>query len=263
MRATLLVLSLAIGAAVADTGQSGFNGQAAMQHSQAALGRQLSEHALTRASGEALNLKQLRGKPLLVNFVFTSCYHTCPLLTRELAVAVATARDALGADSFNVATIGFDTAVDTPAMMANFRTRQGVSMDNWYFLSANEAVIQALTEETGFIFFASPRGFDHLSQTTLIDAQGRVFDQIYGIPSPTMIVEPLKALLLEHRRYPTNLAEVLRTVRLFCTVYDPTTGRYRLDYSLMVTLGVGTLCLGGVAAFILRAWQDSRPPPAG
>jgi len=264
MRAVCLLLSLAAGLTnAADTGASGCNAQAALRISQAAIGREVGQHALTRSSGELVDLGELRGKPLLISLIFTSCYHTCPLLTKQLAAAVAVARHALGPGSFNVATIGFDSAVDTPAMMADFRSRQGVELDNWYFLSADARVIEQISEETGFIFFASPRGFDHLSQTTLIDERGRVFDQIYGIPSPTMVVEPLKSLLLEHRRYPTNLAEVLQTVKLFCTVYDPTTGRYRLDYSLIVTILVGSLSLGAVAIFVVRAWKESAPPRAG
>ena len=263
MRLVFLNLALLAAVATADTGESGFNGQVAMQHSQAAIGRQLGSHQLTRASGEPFNLQQLRGKPVLVSLIFTSCYHTCPLITKELANAVDAASQVLGPDSFNVVSIGFDTSVDTPGMMADFKTRQGVSADNWYFLSADAGVINTITEETGFIFFASPRGFDHLSQTTLIDEQGQVFDQIYGIPFPNMVVEPLKSLLLEHRRPPANLAEVLQTIRLFCTIYDPTTGRYQLDYSLIVGFVVGILCLGAVATFIVRAWKQSSPPKLG
>ena len=250
-------------AASADTGESGFSGQLAMQRSQAAIGRELGDYQLTRATGEPLRLQQLQGKPLLLSLIFTSCYHTCPLITRELAGAVASARAALGSDSFNVITVGFDTPVDTPAMMAGFKAREDVNLDNWYFLSADADTIAGLTADTGFVYFPSPRGFDHLSQTTLINAEGAVFDQIYGIPAPTLIVEPLKALILEQRRYPTNLAEILQTVRLFCTVYDPTAGRYRLDYSLIVAIFVGVMSLGGVAAFIVRAWKESSPSRAG
>ena len=259
----LLLILVAAGAGWADTGASGFNGQVALQRSQAAIGRQLDNYSFTQPDGAALALSELHGKPLLMSLIFTSCYHTCPLITRELAAAVDVAREALGPNSFNIVSIGFDTEVDTPAMMGQFRAREGIALNNWYFLSADREIIANLTEDTGFIFFPSPRGFDHLSQTTLIDERGRVFDQIYGVPSPAMVVEPLKALLLEHRRAPRNLADVLRTVKLFCTVYDPTTGRYRLDYSLIISIIVGGLCLAGVAVFVVRAWKESSPSRAG
>jgi hypothetical protein len=41
-------------------------------------------------------------------------------------------------------------------------------------------------------------------------------------------------------------------------VYDPRSGRYRFDYSLVVSFVVGLLCLGGIAVFILRSWRTQR-----
>ena len=45
-----------------------------------------------------------------------------------------------------------------------------------------------------------PRGFDHLAQTTVIDAHGRIYRQVYGdafaVPA---LVEPLKDLALGSR----------------------------------------------------------------
>jgi protein SCO1/2 len=47
-------------------------------------------------------------------------------------------------------------------------------------------------------------------------------------------------------------------VRLWCTVYDPRTGRYHFDYSYFVTILVGVISLGAVAVFIVGAWRESR-----
>ena len=48
------------------------------------------------------------------------------------------------------------------------------------------------------------------------------------------------------------------TFLLFCTVFDPNTGRYRFDYSIIMTILIGTLCLGAIATFIAREWRHSR-----
>jgi hypothetical protein len=47
-------------------------------------------------------------------------------------------------------------------------------------------------------------------------------------------------------------------VRLFCTIYDPASGRYRFDYALVVEVVAGILALGMVAVAIGRASRDVR-----
>ena len=93
-----------------------FDEAQALKISQAALGRALSNHQLRDRYGRMLTLHQLRSRPLVISMIYTSCYHTCPMLTRHLAAVVDTARAALG-NSFAVATIGFDSTQDTPARM--------------------------------------------------------------------------------------------------------------------------------------------------
>ena len=46
--------------------------------------------------------------------------------------------------------------------------------------------------------------------------------------------------------------------RLLCTVYDPKAGRYRFDYSLIVSIVTGALCFAVVAAFVVHAWRAQR-----
>ena len=69
------------------------------------------------------------------------------MTTRHLAKVVDKARDALGSDSFNVALVGFDTAMDTPPAMAYFAKQQGVEDDGWYLFSATPATIEALSKK--------------------------------------------------------------------------------------------------------------------
>ena len=106
---------------------------AALAHSQAAIGKQLPDLELTNSDGRRVSLADYRGKPVLVSLIFTSCHHVCPTTTRRLAEAVRAARKALGDESFNVLTIGFDTANDTPAAMRGFARQQSVSEPGWDF----------------------------------------------------------------------------------------------------------------------------------
>ena len=101
-------------------------------------------------------------------------------MTRNLAHTVREAREALGERSFSVATVGFDHRFDTPEQMRMYADRQGVSISDWSFLSGDLSTIERLLDQLGFTWTESPRGYDHLAQTTVIDGQGRVYRQIYG-----------------------------------------------------------------------------------
>lgn len=235
-----------------------FSRDEALAISQAAIGRVLGDYELVDSGGKQLSLSVLRGQPLVLSLIFTSCYHTCPTLTRNLGKSVQVAREALGKDSFNVVTIGFDWQADTPQRMGEFAGQMGVDNERWMFLSGNEAAIRRLSEDVGFIFYPSPRGFDHLAQTTVIDADGVVFWQIYGATfEPPQLVEPLKRLVFGGRDEPLSLQGWIDGVMFFCTVYDPASGRYRFDYSIFVALLAGILSLGAVAIFIVKSWRQS------
>ena len=114
MRA-LLLLAAALGGAVAGPAaprawaeDAKLEVQAAYERSQAAIGRSVGDWVLTDHRGRALSLAELRGRPLVISLVFTSCATVCPITTEHLRDAVAEARRTLGADSFAVLTFGFE-----------------------------------------------------------------------------------------------------------------------------------------------------------
>ncbi len=230
----------------------------AFSASQAAIGNEVRPVILRDVNGQAFPLARLRGKPLVLSMIYTSCGQVCPLQTRHLGRAVAVARDALGADGFNVVSVGFDTAADTPERMRLFAAAQGIDDPHWYFLSADDAAITQLTEDTGFYFAPAAHGFDHLSQATVIDASGRVYRQVYGtsFPAPAL-VEPLKELLLGAPPDAGLLETWLDNVRLLCTVYDPGSGHYRFDYSIVVAAVAGLSSLLAIGLFVVRAWKQT------
>jgi protein SCO1/2 len=240
---------------------SEFDATAALEYSQGVMGQTVGDYAFVNRRGEPVRLSEFRGRPLVVSLIYTSCYHTCPALTRQLARVVDIAREALGGDSFTVLSIGFDAPTDSPERMRMFARERGVGQAHWFFLSADAPSIEALAKDLGFIYFRSPKGFDHLTQTTVLDAQGRVYRQVYGeMIDPPALVEPLKELVFGAGTDTHTVSGWIKGVRLFCTIYDPSTGRYRFDYSIFMALLAGTLSLGGIAVFLVRAWRESKPP---
>jgi protein SCO1/2 len=234
---------------------SEFTRDNALDVSRGVIGNRLGSHVLDRTNGQPLNLADLQGKPLVVSMIYTSCYHICPTTTQHLARVVRKARAVLGSDSFNVVSIGFDVHKDSPQMMQFFADRQSISDVNWYFLSTSSEVVDDLAASLGFLYFPTANGFDHLIQTTLIDATGTVYRQIYGIDFEIpLLIEPLKQLILG--KPAAGMFETLgNRVKLFCTVYDPAQDKYKFDYSLFIGMFIGFLCVGVVGFQLIKEWR--------
>ena len=229
----------------------------ALELSRSVIGKALSDHHFLNQDEMPVSLSGLRGKPLVVNFIYTSCYHTCPVMTAHLKNVVKIARDALGRDSFNVISVGFDTGIDTPERMRLFAVERGINLNEWQFLSGDSETIKAISSDLGFSFAPSPKGFDHLAQTTVVDAKGTVYRQVYGADfDPPLLVEPLKELLFGKPAASGKIDQWVKGIKLFCTIYDPTTGRYQFDYSIFVMIIVGVICLGSIAAFVVKSWRQ-------
>ena len=231
----------------------------AIEMSQSVVGKRVGDYAFTDSRGQARRLADYRGKPLLVNFVYTGCSQVCPITVRFLDKAIAEARRALGRDSFALVTIGFNQPFDTPQAMHAFATQHGITDPNWDFLSPAPGTVEGLTREFGFTWYATPTGFDHVTQVTVLDAEGRIYRQIYGesfdVP---LLIGPLKQLISGAPAPPGDWRALVQKVRLFCTVYDRSSGRYRLDYSLFVGMAIGILILGAGITSLLREWRSQR-----
>lgn len=242
-----------------------FDEKEALKLSQDAIGRQLGDYTFLNRGGRTVRLSEYRGKPLVIDMIYTHCPNVCATKTRNLE-ALKLSRDALGADSFGVLTIGFDTENDTPEAMDDFAGRMDVKLPNWEFVSADPDTIKKLSRDLGFVFSPSPNGgFDHIVQTTFVDGRGVIRQQIYGDDfNYKTLLEPLKKMiynikatdsLSDFKATEPGFAGVVKSVRLFCTVYDTKTGRYVIDYSRIYGLGFDGLVLLILAWWIVSVFR--------
>jgi protein SCO1/2 len=95
-------------------------------------------------------------------------------------------------------------------------------------------------------------------QVTILDAKGRVHAQLYGEALGPLLVPPLKELVLGEPAATVSMASLVDRVRLLCTVYDPVTGKYRLDYALFFEVLAGVIALGATAIFLVRERRRAR-----
>ena len=241
-------------------GGSNFDYDEALAVSQAAIGRSVSDVRFVRADGHSLGFSEFRGKPLVVSMIYTSCYQICPMTTRFLSEVVDKARAALGDDSFAVAIIGFDVQVDTPAAMRYFANKQGIEDKGWQLLSLTSSEVEQLASDIGFQYFPSSNGFDHLIQASVIDAEGRVYRQVYGQVFDTpLLVDPLIELVLG-RSPPEQpmLTNLVNKIKLFCTTYDPVRDGYYFDYSLFIGMLIGGSIILLTTVVVVRGYNNGH-----
>ena len=257
---SVAALSMLLSAGAKANNTEAYDRDTALKISQEAIGQSLGDYSFKAADGREVRLNDYLGTPLLISMIFTSCHHICPTTTKLLQKASDAAQDVLGDNSFRIVSIGFDTVNDTPDAMRGFAIQQGIDEDNWLFLSATPETIARLSQDLGFQFFLSPRGFDHLIQTSMIDRQGRVYSQVYGmsfeLPS---LIEPLKQLVFnrpESAGHP--ISGLVDRIRLFCTVYNPATGRYEFDNSLFFQIASGLMVVFGISAYLIIEVRRAR-----
>ena len=238
----------------------GLDSSAAVAVSQAVIGTVPGEHPLLDADGRNVRLAAYRGKPLLVNFIYTGCFQICPSNTRTLHQAVKALEGRFGTNQFNVVSIGFNQPADSPQAMKAFAAQQGIAYRHWAFLSAPATVVEPLTRAFGFSYLATPAGFDHVLQVTLVDAQGRIARQVYGGEvAADALGEPLKAMLAgSPLPQQASLADLIDRVRVLCTVYDPKTGTYRVDYRLVIEVAGGVTFVLALVAYLVNEWRMRR-----
>ena len=236
---------------------------AAIAKSTQAVGRMVGSHALTDSHGKLFTMADYRGRPLVISLVYSSCSSVCPPTTQHTINAVTEAGRVFGLDRFAVLTVGFDARNDTVPRMAQFASMQGIKLPNWRVASGDAATIAALLNDLGFSYRAVAGGFDHPTQTTILDRDGKVYRHVYGEAFPLrMFIEPMKDVVYGTST-PFTFNGLVDRIKFICTAYDPGAGRYRIDYGLVFGSVLAAVSLLVMGALILREWLRAGHAPTG
>src|SRR3974390_1655632 len=231
--AALLALLLIAPAAAAEPETSRLDPPAAVGTGERAGGRSLGNYKLIDSGGAPFWLQDYRGKPLVISLVYSACSSICPATTQHLIDAMTEAGLVFGLDRFAVLTVGFDARNDTVPRMAQFASVQGIKFANWRVASGDAATTEALLNDLGFSYRAVAGGFDHPTQTTILDRNGKIYRHVYGEDFPLPIfMEPMKDVV-----YGTStsfsFSGIFDRIRFICTAYDPGSRRYRVGFGLI------------------------------
>src|SRR4051812_23410190 len=92
--------------------------------------------SLTDAAGKPFALSSLRGKAVVVSFVYTTCSGSCPATTFSLArTRQALAKAGLWGRRVEFVSISLDPTRDTPEVLAGYARLYQADTDAWHFLT--------------------------------------------------------------------------------------------------------------------------------
>jgi protein SCO1/2 len=140
---------------------------------------------LVNQEGKTINSNEFIGKTLIVNFIFTSCPATCPLLTQQMQKMQEETKAI--ADDIIFLTISVDPETDKPNVLLAYGKKYKANFKNWVFLTG--PINQIEKAVVGGFKLAMDQGEEkhvnesdpsslmeltHSEQFVLVDKQGQI-----------------------------------------------------------------------------------------
>ena len=130
------------------------------------------EFALIDQDGKRFLSTSLRGKIVVLDFIYTTCTDVCPLFTANFARLQRRLNPEHKSDVIFVS-ITTDPEIDSPKVLKAYAQRHGADFGNWVFLTGTETQLKEAWKSFGIRVIHKGRGLvQHDSVTTLIDRQG-------------------------------------------------------------------------------------------
>jgi len=138
------------------------------------------DFSLRDQRGRRVTMREYRGRPVVVTFLYSHCHDTCPIQAQQIKGAL----DQLGHDVPALA-ISVDPARDTPKSVDRFDSEQGVG-NRLRWVLGRKSQLRPLWE--GYGTTQELPSQEHLARLVLVDKRG--FQRI-GYPSQQVTPERL------------------------------------------------------------------------
>jgi len=156
----------------------------------------IPDFSLTDQKGEPFEFKTLRGKIVLLTFVYTTCPDVCPLVTVSMR-SVQKDLSPKERESVYLLSVTTDPEIDKPEILKSYGERHQVDFTNWSLLTGDIQQLVLLWKAFGIRVLRKARGLvSHTSLTALMDGKGIMRYVYHGTaPDPKIILEDLRTLL--------------------------------------------------------------------
>lgn len=139
------------------------------------VGEAAPEFALLDQAGRVVRIERLRGKWVVLNFIYTRCpiATMCPAATTRM-VALQRAARAAGVADLELVSITLDPAYDTPGVLQHYAAAYGIDTTNFALLTGPEGAIRDLLTQMGVLVQLEGGLLKHSLATILIAPDGRI-----------------------------------------------------------------------------------------
>jgi protein SCO1 len=146
--------------------------------------------------GAAISLASLKGKLVLIDFIYTNCATACPVLTSRFAQIARKLGDELGSQ-ITMVSITLDPEHDHPAQLLDYAKTHDASHDGWLLLTGKPEDIDAVLRLYRLKREREPDGtIAHVATSFLIGPNGhqmRMYNAMEVAPA-TVIADIERAL---------------------------------------------------------------------
>ena len=135
---------------------------------------------LTTQDNQPLAWTDLRGKPVVLTFIFTTCRSACPVLTAKL-VDVQRRLPSEQKGILRLVAVSVEPEHDTPEVLRAYANNFGADLRVWSFLTGSPAAIADLARRYAvYMKRQTDESIDHTFLTSLIDRDGIIRVQYQG-----------------------------------------------------------------------------------
>jgi len=139
-----------------------------------------SDFTLQDQEGQAVSLAALRGKLVVLDFVFTHCPGPCPILT----ATKQRVQERLGPELHertHFLSVSVDPVRDRPEVLRAYADARGLDLSNWSFLTGSPEAVDAVLRAYGVGAVPGEDGeIEHTVASFLIDPEGRISRRYLG-----------------------------------------------------------------------------------
>jgi protein SCO1/2 len=161
--------------------------------------RQLVNFSLTDRTGCTVARPELDGKILVVDFLYTSCSLTCPVVNRCMAQIQQLTTNQ---PDLKLVSLTVDPRDDTVEALAKYGERFGADTNRWFLLTGDKTTLydlignSFLAQDLNDPFNYMPGNFVHTERIALVDSHGKLRGFFDGLNQDTAeaVVEEINSM---------------------------------------------------------------------
>jgi protein SCO1/2 len=147
----------------------------------------LPDVALIDQTGRPFSLASVRGKPVLVGFIHTSCQGVCELMTAKMKSVAQDLEPSFGS-KLTLVCLTTDPKEDGPAQLESYAKAQGAVGDGWVFLTGKPADVQRVLNIYGVAVDTREDPMTHVLELRLIGPDGHELHRYQGTDVKAAVV---------------------------------------------------------------------------